>query len=118
MTVLIVTALHAAETLAAFHLQRAENTAGAAREYHLDMARRCTEDVERSRRAILAASVTIEHQADVVRQRDMETAQRIIDRHAIMHGMGMSADDVPAARMAMARDIADALRTARGGAAS
>jgi hypothetical protein len=35
-----------------------------------------------------------------------------------MHGVGMPADDVPAARMAMARDIADALLAARGGTAS
>jgi hypothetical protein len=35
-----------------------------------------------------------------------------------MHGIGMAVDDVPAARMAMTRDIADALRAARGGMAS
>jgi hypothetical protein len=38
--------------------------------------------------------------------------------HPIMHGVGMPADDVPAARTAMARDIADALQAARGGMAS
>jgi hypothetical protein len=41
------------------------------------------------------------------------TAQRIIDRHVIMHGVGMPADDVPAARSAAARDIADALQECR-----
>jgi hypothetical protein len=52
-----------------------------------------------------------------MRRHDMEAAQRIIDRHVIMHGIGM-ADDVPAARIAMARDIADALQAARGGMTS
>jgi hypothetical protein len=47
------------------------------------------------------------------RRQDMETARRIIDRHVIMHGVGMPPDDVPAGRMAMARDIADALQGAR-----
>jgi hypothetical protein len=53
-----------------------------------------------------------------VRRHDLETAQRIIDRRVIMHGVGMPSDDVPAALIAMARDIAEALQTARGGMAS
>jgi hypothetical protein len=118
MTVLLITALHAAETLASFHRHRAMNSLGATREYHLDMAQRCAQDAEDITRAIVADGVSVEHQADAVRQHDMEAAQRIIDRHPIMHGIGMAADDVPAARMAMARDIADALLAARGGTAS
>jgi hypothetical protein len=39
MTVMLITALRAAEALAAFHRQRAANAAGAAWVYHMDMAR-------------------------------------------------------------------------------
>jgi hypothetical protein len=118
MTVLLITARHAAETLASFHRHRARNSLAATREYHLDMAQRCAEDAEDITRAIVANGVTVGHKADAVRRHDLETAQRIIDRHPIMHGVGMPADDVPAARTAMARDIADALQAARGGTAS
>jgi hypothetical protein len=114
MTVLLITALYAAETLAAFHLQRARNSVGTTRDYHVDMAQRCAEDAQYSRRAIVADSLTVEDQAAAARSRDLETAQKIIDRHPVTHGIGIPADDVPAARLAMARDIADALAAARG----
>jgi hypothetical protein len=42
------------------------------------------------------------------------TAQRIIDRHPIMHGVGIPVEDVAPARVAMASDIADALAAERG----
>jgi hypothetical protein len=61
-------------------------------------------------------AVTVENRADAVRRRDLDTAQRIIHRRPIMHGIGMPADEVPAARTAMARDIADAVPETRGGA--
>jgi hypothetical protein len=48
-----------------------------------------------------------------LRRHDTEAAQRIIDRHPIMHGIGMAVED-----MAVARDIADALAGARGEVAS
>jgi hypothetical protein len=35
-----------------------------------------------------------------------------------MHGVGLPADEVPAARMAMARDIANVLAAERGGMSS
>jgi hypothetical protein len=108
MHVMLVTALRAAETLAAFHRQCVGNTAGEARAYHEDMARRCAEDAERCKRGIEAAAVTVEHQADAMRRRDLTTAQKIIDRHPIMHGVEMALEDVGTARQAMARDIADA----------
>jgi hypothetical protein len=111
---MLVTALRAAETLAAFHVQHAENSVGATCEYHLDMARRCTVDAGSITHAILAAGVTMENQAEAMRRRDMETAQKILDRHVIMHGVGLPAEDVPAARTAMARDIAEALAAERG----
>ena len=44
---------------------------------------------------------------------DLTTAQAIIDRHQIMHGIPV--EDVLAAREAMARDNASALLAARGG---
>jgi hypothetical protein len=116
MTVLLINALRAAETLASFHQERADTMPpGAVQDHHQDMARRCLADLDDIRGNILAASVTVEHQADAVRRRDLEVAHRIIDRHPIMHGVGMPSDDVPAARTAMARDIADAFAEARGG---
>lgn len=117
MTVLLFTAQQAAETLAAFHQQRAEYATGEAREYHVDMAQRCVADAEQSGRAILANAATVRHQADAVRRHDMETAQRIISRHPIMQGIGMPTEEIAAARAAMVRDIADALQAARGASA-
>jgi hypothetical protein len=118
MTVPLVTALQAAETLRTFHLEQVVGGGVETGEHHFDMAQRCEEDAEDITNAILANSVTAEHQAEIVRRRDLEIAQRIIDRHVIMHGVGMAADKVPAARMAMARDIANALQVARGGVES
>ncbi len=114
MTVLLFTAQQAAETLAAFHRQRAEYATGEAREYHLDMAQRCAADAEESGRAILANAATVRHQADAVRRHDMEAAQRIINRHPVMQGVGLPPEEIPAARAAMVHDIADALQAARG----
>jgi hypothetical protein len=115
MTVMLITARRAAEMLAAFHRQRVDNTAAEARAYHKDMARRCAEDAERITRGILTAGVTVENQASAARRRDLDTAQKIIDRHPIMHGVGMPVEDVAQARVAMAGDIADALAAERGG---
>jgi hypothetical protein len=119
MNVLLITALHAAETLARFHQeQAAKMPPGAVQTHHQDMARRCLADIEDIRAHLFAVDATVEHQDLVMRGHDMETAQGIIDRHVIMHGVGIHADNVPAARTAMARDIADALQAARGGTAS
>jgi hypothetical protein len=79
------------------------------------MARQCLADVEDIKHQIVSAGVTVENQAGAVRRRDLEIALRIIERHPIMHGIGMAIDAVAAARVAMARDIADALAAARGG---
>jgi hypothetical protein len=69
MTVRAIVALPAAETLAAFHWQRA---AAEARAYHEDMARRLAEDPAAITRAIEAAGVTVDNQADAIRRRDLE----------------------------------------------
>jgi hypothetical protein len=119
MNVLLITALQAAETLARFHRQQADKMPpGGVQDHHQDSARRCLADVEDIRAHLFAVDATVEHQDLVMRGHDMETAQGIIDRHVIMHGVGIHADNVPAARAAMARDIADALLAARGGMAS
>jgi hypothetical protein len=57
MTVQLIVALPAAETLAAFHRQRAAE----ARAYHEDMARRLAEDAAAIARAIEAAGVTVDN---------------------------------------------------------
>jgi hypothetical protein len=115
MTVPLVTALHAAETLERFHLERVVDSCGESGERHFEMAGRCSEDAESITNAILATGATVEHQAEAARRCDLETAQRIIDRRPVTCGVGMSAADVPAARMAMAGEIADALAAERGG---
>jgi hypothetical protein len=58
------------------------------------MARRSAEDVENITNAILASGVTVEHQADALRRHDLEAALKIIERHPIMHGVGMRVEDV------------------------
>jgi hypothetical protein len=117
--VLLITALRAAETLARFHQEQADKMPpGAVQDHHQDLARRCLADIDDIRGHLFAVGATVEHQADAVRRHDPETAQGIIDRHVIMHGVGIHADNVPAARTAMARDIADALQAARGRMAS
>jgi hypothetical protein len=136
MTILLVTALHAAETLATYHRERAESSAGDARAFHQDMDRRCSDDAEDIKRKITGSAgsgVTVEDQDLALRQRDLATAHAIIDRHQIMHGIlasaqtiidrhqmmhGIPVEDLMAASEAMARDIADALLAARGGTAS
>jgi hypothetical protein len=98
----------------AFHRQHVESTAGEDQRHHMEMARRCAGDAERITRAILASGVTIENQAAAMRRRDLDAAQKIIQRHSIMHGIGIPVDDLAPARMAMASDIADALAAERG----
>jgi hypothetical protein len=130
MTVLLVTALNAAETLAIYHRERAENSAGDARAFHQDMDRRCCDDADDIKRMIAGAGVAVEDRELALRQRYLATALAIIDRHQIMYGIlasaqaiidrhqtmhGIPVEDVLAAREAMAQDIARALFAARGG---
>jgi hypothetical protein len=83
MTVQLIVALPAAETLVARR-----------QAYHEDMARRLAEDAAAIPRAIEAAGVTVDNQADAIRRRDLEIELRIIDRHLIMHGHAMPAEEV------------------------
>jgi hypothetical protein len=83
MNIMLVTALHAAETLAVYHLQRADMTLGAAHDYHLDMARRCLDDIEHIKRQLADGGVTIENQDLVMRQRDVAAAQAVIGKHVL-----------------------------------
>jgi hypothetical protein len=56
----LVTALHAAKTLATYHRERAENSADDARAFHQDMDRRGSADAEDIKRMIAGAGVTVE----------------------------------------------------------
>jgi hypothetical protein len=76
MNIMLVTALRAAETLAAYHRQRADMTLGEVHDYHLDMARRCLDDIEHIKRQLADGGVTLENQDLVLRQRDVAAAQR------------------------------------------
>jgi hypothetical protein len=116
MTVPFITALRAAETLAIFHLGEVENVPpGDVQNHHQDMVLHCLADVEDIKQKIVGADDTVENQARTLRQFDLTVALSIIERHNIMLGIGMPLQDAVAARMAMAREIADALQAARGG---
>jgi hypothetical protein len=95
MTILLATALHAAETLKTFHLERVVAGGGETGEHHFAMAQRCEEDAKDITTAILADSTTVDHQAEIARRQDLEVAQRIIDGHVIMQGVGMTAAKPP-----------------------
>jgi hypothetical protein len=112
MPVLLITALHAAETLAAYHEERIEQTLGALRAHYEQMYRRCLEDIDWQ---LVASGVTSEHQALAVRSRDVETAQRIVAAHLLPEWR--ASEKAPQAMEAMAQAIADAIQEARGGTA-
>jgi hypothetical protein len=70
MTVMLVTALHAAETLTTFHVQQIVQTAGGRQDYHLDMAERCEVDIEDIKQHLAAEGVTVENQNLAMRSRE------------------------------------------------
>ena len=113
MTVPLITAMRAAATLAAHHRRLAENSTGATREHHLEMLQRCLDDIENIRQQIAASGVTPEHQANVLRQRDVVAAQAIIARHVLPEWL--ASEQAPHALEGMAQDIASAMQEARGG---
>ena len=82
---------------------------------HEDMAWRCEEDAEPITREIQAAGVTVENQAAAVRSHDLATAQKIIDRHPIMHGLGMAVEDVASARVRWLAILPTPFAAKRGG---
>jgi hypothetical protein len=92
--------------------------AGGVQDHHRDMVRRCLADVEDITHKIVGAENMVENQTKTLRQLDLTLAMQIVERHHIMLGMGMILEDAAAARVAMARDIANALQAARGGTAS
>ena len=115
MNITLITALHAAETLATYHRERADMTLGSARDYHLDIAKRCLDDIGRIKRQLADGGVTFENQDLVLRQRDVAAAQAIIAKR-VLPEWRMSAG-APRVLEGIAQDIADAMQAARGGAA-
>jgi hypothetical protein len=115
MNIMLVTALHAAETLAAFHRERADETRATVHDYHQDMARRCLDDIEHIKRQLADGGVTIENQDLVMRQHDVAAAQAIINKHVLPEWRALR--ETPRALEAMVQDIADAMQAARGGTA-
>jgi hypothetical protein len=110
VTVPLITALQAAETLGAYHRQR---TLGARQQWHAEMARLCEEQIEDIKRQLTASGVTVENQARAVRSRDVETAQRIVAAHLLPEWR--ASEKASQAMAALAQAIADAMRGARGG---
>jgi hypothetical protein len=113
---MLISALQAAETLGAFHRQRAEQTLGARQLWHAQMARLCEESIEDIKQQLVAGGVTPENQARAIRSRDVETAQRIVAAHLLPEWR--ASEKVPQAIEALAQAIADAMRAARGGTRS
>jgi hypothetical protein len=113
MAALLIDALHAAEMLAAHHRRLADNTVGAAREYHLDMLQRCVDDIEKIRQRIAAGGATPARQDNNLRQRDVATAQSIIARHVLPEWA--ASEEAQRLLADMAQEIADAIQAARGG---
>jgi hypothetical protein len=113
MTVLLVAALQAAETLAAHHRGRIEQTRGQKQAHHEQMHRRCLEDIEDIMRQLAASGVTVQNQARAIRSRDVETAQRVVAAHLLPEWR--ASEEAPQAMEALAQAIADAMQTARGG---
>jgi hypothetical protein len=60
MPVLLIIARQAAETLAAYHRGRIEQTLGSQRAYHEEMHRRCQVDIEDMKRQLATSGVTVE----------------------------------------------------------
>jgi hypothetical protein len=69
--VMRVTALHAAEMLATYHLQQVVQAADERQTYHLDMAERCEADIEDIKQRLAAEGVTVENQDLDPRRRDV-----------------------------------------------
>jgi hypothetical protein len=113
MTVTFTIALQAAEALASFHLQRTKQTLAKPRTYHQDMAQRCLDDIERIKRQLIDAGVTLEYQVTAMHNRDMAAAQAIIDKHGLPEWRAF--EQGRQALVALAQDVADALRAVRGG---
>jgi hypothetical protein len=112
MTVPLITAMHAAETLAAHHRLLAESSTGVTREYHLEMFQRCLDDIENIRKRIEAGGTMPDDRAHVSRQRDVATAQAIIARHVLPEWL--ASEQAPHALEGMSQDIANALAAERG----
>jgi hypothetical protein len=112
MTVQLITALQAAETLAAYHVGRIEQTVGLRQTFHDHMRRRCLEDIDDIKKQPAAGGVTAENQARAMRSTDAETAQRIV---AHLPPEWRASEKAPKEMEALAQAIADAMQTARGG---
>jgi hypothetical protein len=113
MTVLLITALRAAETLTAFPRQRVENAAGATRVYSWTWLAGAQRTRSASPPRDPGYRLDGREPGYSGSRRDPEKTHRITDRHPVMHGIGMLLKDVAQARVEMARDIADALAAER-----
>lgn len=106
---MLVTALHAAETLLTFHVQQVVQMGDERQAYHLYRAECCEDDIEDIRQRLAAEGVT-----DLdMRSRDVTAARRIVARHALPDWQA----DGRATRVleGLAQEIADAMEAARGG---
>lgn len=113
MSVSLINALRAAETLAAYHRQQAVHRGV---EYNIEMAERYYEkDAALIIRddLLMDFDITPENQAKLLRRHDIATAQAIIGRRVLPEWLG--SEQAPRVLEAMAQDIANAMQVARGG---
>jgi hypothetical protein len=109
MSVSLINALRAAETLAAFHQQQRAHRGD---EYDIEMAERCEKDAALIKDVLLDYDITPENQAERLRQHDIATAQAIVEQR--VPPKWRASEEAPRVLEALARDIAEALQAARG----
>jgi hypothetical protein len=110
MSVQLITALHAAETLAAYHRQRAAHRGD---EYDVEMAERCEKDVAHLKAELMDYGLTPEDHSLVLRQHDGAVAQAIIGRHVLPEWC--TSEQAQRVLEAMAQEIAEAMDAVRRG---
>jgi hypothetical protein len=112
MTVFLIDALYAAERLAGFHRDRAEQAPLGLGAIHRQTVQILEADIARIRRELNSAGVSVENQAHAVYAHDMRTAQEIVTTHILME---WRADERASKIMVeMAKAIADAIQVGRG----
>jgi hypothetical protein len=110
MPVQLITALHAAETLAAYHRQQATHRGD---DYDVEMAERCEKDIAHLKAELMDYGLMPEDHALAPHQHDVAVAQAIIGRHMLPEWRAF--EQAPHMLDAMAQEIADAMEAARRG---
>jgi hypothetical protein len=110
MSLQLITALHAAETLAAYHRQQAAHRGD---DYDVEMAERCEKDVAHLKAELMDYGLPPEDHSRALREHDVAVAQAIIGRHAPPEWR--ASEKAPGLCEAMAQELAEAMEAVRRG---